>query len=154
MRIPLTVLGSEIARFDGLHPLPRARAASLMFRTPVSVRSGGQLKADSSAILRSLILRVSGMARWQGISLAGDWPSLHRDVEVASIDDSQLVLALWRRYSLRRGGSAIPMAGWLGPLRMAGRLDRLAPFLAMAETCNTGSHASLGLGWFDLSIVA
>jgi CRISPR/Cas system endoribonuclease Cas6 (RAMP superfamily) len=44
------------------------------------------------------------------------------------------------------------MAGLIGPLRLEGPLSRLAPWLSLASTCNIGSHASLGLGWFELEM--
>ena len=84
-------------------------------------------------------------SRHQSLRLIG----LFRKVLV--VDDSALIPAWWQRYSQRRGAEPIPMAGWVGPLRLAGRLDALIPFLAIAATCNAGSHAALGLGWYDLA---
>jgi hypothetical protein len=152
MRIPLEIVSESRSRMGGLQVFESARAASLVFRTPVAVRTRDQIRSDPSSIMRSVLLRVSGMARWQGVSLAADWLRLHRVIDALDANDSELTCVRWRRYSLRRGDSAIPMTGWLGPLRFGGRLNDLAPYLAIAETCNVGSHASLGLGWFDLSM--
>ena len=150
-RVRLEPLEVQRERIDGIDPPARATAASLIFRSPVAVRSGRRLKADPAAILRAVLLRVSAMARWQGVTFAADWPALHRMIGEAAVDDSALIPAWWQRYSQRRGAEPIPMAGWVGPLRLAGRLDALIPFLAIAATCNAGSHAALGLGWYDLA---
>jgi hypothetical protein len=150
-RVRLEPLEVQRERIDGIGPPARATAASLIFRSPIAVRSGGRVKADPAAILRAVLLRVSAMARWQGVTFAADWPALHRLIDETAADDSALVPATWRRYSQRRGAEPIPMAGWVGPLRLAGRLDPLTPYLALAATCNAGSHAALGLGWYDLA---
>jgi hypothetical protein len=151
-RVQLEVTSVGRSRSDGVVLPDRPVAASLAFRTPVSVRTGSSLNADAGSILRSVLLRASGMARWQGAELEAGWQELHRAIGGINIDDAGLIPARWRRYSLRRGDQAIPVAGWLGPLRLAGRISDLAPFLKLAESCNTGSHASLGLGWFDLAM--
>lgn len=45
-----------------------------------------------------------------------------------------------------------PMAGHVGRLELSGDLAPLVPYLMLTEAVNTGSHASLGLGWFDLAM--
>lgn len=152
-RVPLSILDVSRSRVDGLELPGRALAASLTFRTPVAVRTGRSLVLDAGAIARSTMLRVSGMARWQGVELGAGWQQLHRSANGIVVDDRKLIPAHWNRYSLRRGENAIPVSGWLGTLMLSGRLGEIAPYLRLAETCNTGSHASLGLGWYDLVMV-
>jgi CRISPR/Cas system endoribonuclease Cas6 (RAMP superfamily) len=41
------------------------------------------------------------------------------------------------------------MLGWVGEIRLQGVTEELAVVLALAETCNAGSHAALGMGWFE-----
>lgn len=150
-RLSLHADSVATTRIDSVSWLMRTRAASLTFRTPVCVRHGRGLSSDPRGIARSVVKRVAGMARWQGVRLTGDFDAPLREIEAAKYDAGGLLLARWQRFSLRQGPAPIPMDGFLGTLRLAGRLDALAPYLAIAATCNTGSHAALGLGWFDLS---
>jgi hypothetical protein len=151
-RVPVEVVDAG-ERACGLVEVPgQAGSAVLSFRTPVVVRNVGRLRQNPTAVLKSLLLRVSGMARWQGYDLQADWRALHERIEALTIDVLDLDDTAWERHSIRRGDSAIPMHGLLGKLRLSGNLIPLLPFLAIAETCNTGSHAALGLGWFDLAV--
>ena len=151
-RAPLRIVDAgEKAR--GLVEVPgRASSVVLVFRTPVVVRNAGLLRQNPTAILKSLLLRVSGMARWQGFTLDADWRELHARIEGLTFDARHLNDTTWERHSIRRGDSAIPMHGLLGKLGVSGNLMPLLTFLALAETCNTGSHAALGLGWYDLAV--
>lgn len=45
------------------------------------------------------------------------------------------------------------MNGLIGRLVVRGEIVRLLPALTLAESCNTGSHAGLGLGWYELVTV-
>jgi hypothetical protein len=126
--------------------------ASLRVRSPVTARIGGRLNGDPRAILRGCVRRVLAMARWQGLRIAHDPPALARCIERLALDERELAAFRFARHSIRQGDTPIPMAGWLGTLGLDGPLAPLSPWLALAETCNTGSHAGLGMGWFDLAM--
>lgn len=151
-RVPVGIIDAGEKAY-GLVEVPgKAGSAVLNFRTPVVVRNEGRLRQDPAAIFKSLLLRVSGMARWQGCDLRADWRELHERIEGLSFDALHLTETVWERHSIRGGDSAIPMHGLLGKLGVSGNLLPLLTFLALAETCNTGSHAALGLGWYELSV--
>ncbi len=150
-RVPLTILSALETVVDGLDVPMDAGAATLRFRTPVVVRHRGAAKIDGLALARSVIGRSLAMARWQGMTPLPD-PQLDLAISGLRIDDRDLTMVRWVRHSIRRGDAGIPMEGGLGVLRLHGPLGPLLPYLAVAAAINTGSHASLGLGWFDLSL--
>ena len=47
---------------------------------------------------------------------------------------------------------AIPLTGWLGRLTISGDLTPILPLLALGATCHAGSHTTLGLGAFSLTM--
>jgi hypothetical protein len=158
VRAPVTIMDIQQRRVANMSVVPSPEYAALTFRSPVSVRTGGQLSTDPAAIVRACIRRVQAMARWHGMAT----PPLPRDlvdmVDDLQVDPSELTTYGWARHSRRQGNTAIPMAGWLGRLELRprsrrGSLAPLAPWLTLAATCNVGSHASLGLGWFDLTMI-
>lgn len=131
-------------------PIPEApRWAGMRFRTPVSVRHGRQTLDDPLALARSCLRRVSAMARWQGVVVE----AIPVVLDGVVVDDKDLQRYHWSRHSRRQGDTPIPMAGHLGRLVLSGRLADFSPWLSLAATCNTGSHAGLGLGWFELDMV-
>jgi CRISPR-associated endoribonuclease Cas6 len=147
-RAPFDIIDCGERRIAYIEPSASASLAVLRFRTPVIVRYGERLTRDPRAILRTLPRRVAAMARWQGIALAYDHAPVAQAVAETEIDDSDLDVHRWCRGSARSG--KIPVHGWLGRLIVRGNLAPLLPFLALAEACNTGSHASIGCGWFEL----
>lgn len=126
--------------------------ASLTFRSPVTTRLGGRLSGDPRSILRGVLRRVEAMARWQGAALLPPTDAACRALETVAVDARALHFYRATRHSRRQGDRAIPMAGHLGRLVLTGQLAPLVPYLAIAETCNIGSHAGLGFGWYDLAL--
>lgn len=151
LRIAIAADHHERHRVEGVS-VPTGSVGSMHFRTPVTIRRRSELVLDPRAILHSLPRRIAALACWQGIELVEDWDALSSSIDALVVDDRDLVVHRWQRHSRRMGNVAIPMAGHLGTLRFAGALDRLAPYLALGETCNIGSHAALGLGWYHLAL--
>lgn len=133
-------------------PDMHVQSAALIIRSPLVVRSGSRLQTAPASIFKSVLNRVSSMAFWQRFHLNADWRTLHQTIDELRFDLRELRVHRWQRYSIRQGDRPIPMHGHLGAVRVEGDLSHLAPFLLLAETCNTGSHASLGFGWFDLAL--
>lgn len=128
-------------------PFPVApKWAAMRLRTPTAVRHGGRSIDDPMAIARSCFRRVCAMARWQGVLIEPNLSAL----DGVDADGRDLQVFSWSRHSRRQRDRKIPMAGHLGRLVLTGALAPFSPWLALAATCNTGSHAGLGLGWFDL----
>lgn len=146
--------GAEI-REDRVWQLPLAETAdyaSLTFRTPVSTRQGGRLSRDPRSLVRSLLRRAETMARWQGVALAPPEGAVAAALAAIDIDDREMQPFQSIRHSRRQRDRDIPVEGHLGRLVLRGPLRPLLPYLTLCATCNTGSHASLGFGWFDLAL--
>lgn len=137
-------------RFAFIDTPENACYAALRFRSPVAVRQRALVHAAPQAILKSAARRVGSMALWQGAKLHLDDTGLHRTLDRLDLDTNGWLPYRWTRHSRRQGDTPIPMEGWLGSLVVRGPLGSLAPLLSLAQTCNLGSHAGLGLGWFDL----
>ena len=152
LRAPVCIRDMEEHRITGVAVPSSATTARLRFRSPVLARQKNRFVEDPRAILRGTLRRVASLARWHATEIVADWPALEQAVEAIALDDADLVPYRWTRHSIRQGNVAIPATGWLGTLGLSGNLAPLAPYLALAETMNTGGQASLGLGWFDLAI--
>lgn len=150
-RTPLIVDAASETVIDGLDVPQTSGSVSLRFRTPVVVRHRSRNLFDGRTVLRSTIGRSLSMVRWQGFDVPSE-PDLEEQVDSMDIDDRELSATRWYRHSIRRGDDGIPMEGALGLLRVHGSLGPLLPYLSIASAINTGSHASLGLGWFDIAI--
>jgi hypothetical protein len=137
-----------LSRICGVRPIEGVKWAAMRLRTPASVRHGRQTINDPLALARSCVRRVQAMACWQGVHVEADLAATSGIVA----DDRDLLRYQWARHSRRSGDKAIPMAGHLGRLVLTGSLAKLTPWLMLAATCNTGSHAGLGLGWFELDL--
>ena len=140
-------------RVQAADPASYASYASLTFSSPVTVRLGERLSEDPRAILRACVRRIETMARWHGVDMGPPDRQIAEEVANLRCDADDLRRYAWTRNSRRQGDTRIPMAGWLGRLVVRGRMERLLPALSLSETCNAGSHAGLGLGWFDLAIL-
>lgn len=150
--VPLVVEDVLTASGRLTGPPVRATLANLTFRSPVSVRRADRRVTDPRSLLASVVQRVEAMAPWQSIKLAHDAASARATVDGLRFDDSDLTAYRWQRNSIRAGNQPIGVMGLLGRLAVAGKLAPLIDYLRIAETCNTGSHAGLGLGWFDLAL--
>ena len=123
--------------------------ARLRFRSPVGLRQRARTHGDPRAILAAALPRIERMARWQACRLVvggGWWKERLDRLQVSGENWRRLS---WDRFTRNQGGTAVPMSGFLGDLVVDGWLDDVALVLALAETCNVGSHAALGMGWFD-----
>lgn len=152
MRVEIPVHDTWIREPGPIDVPASLRSATLSFRSPVTVRRGAALATDARAIIRSIPRRVASLARWQGCLIDTDWGALATEIERLEIDDRHLHEHNWQRYSTRSGSTPIPMRGYLGRIGLTGYMARLAPFLAIGQHINTGSHASIGAGWFDLAL--
>ena len=130
-----------------------ATYARLTFRAPVALRQRDVVHAAPAALLRGSLRRIAAMAPWQGLRLVCDHQRIHQIIATLDVDEDNWRPYAWQRHSRRQGDTPIPMRGWLGSLTLRGDLREFATVLALAETCNIGSHAGLGLGWFDLVMV-
>lgn len=127
--------------------------ASLAFQTPVVVRAGGALRTNPLSILRSAPRRCAALAKWQAMKIEMDREGLAEEINALRIDARELIDYRFQRFSQRRGNAAIPVHGYLGKLHVSGAMEYLAPFLAIADRLNLGSHASLGFGATTIALL-
>lgn len=150
---PAEPLGRRVVTQEGVAVPATAGPAVLTFRTPVAFRSGDDLGAPSARTLVSgLGNRVSGLARWQDTAVTADWRALAEHAETLRFDPSDLRLRRWTRRSSRQEGRTIPLGGWTGRMILGGDLEPVLPLLALGATCHAGSHATLGMGAYTLSV--
>ena len=121
----------------------------IRFRSPFSVRRHGVKHASPGAVLPAMLGRVARMAPWQACKLQFPNVRVRAAMDGALLDVLRWDRVEWQRHTRNRGDVAVPMLGWVGEIRVQGITEDLAAILALAETCNAGSHAALGMGWFE-----
>lgn len=129
-------------------------AVVMRFRTPVVQRRGDLAGLDAVSLLTGLGNRLSGLARWMGLGLTADWKALKTAATALQTDASDLDAVQWDRRSSRQKRGDIPMAGFQGDLSLSGPLAPLLPLLVLGAQTHAGSHAALGLGAYDLLMMA
>ena len=128
-------------------PLPSAAAYALEFSSPLVLRQGETLHLSAPALLMGMLTRIEGLARWLDLELALDWSAVKKMAGRAELAAPGARLVRWSRASARQERE-IPMAGWLGPVLLAGEAALLGPLLALGETTGTEGFAVAGHGQF------
>lgn len=151
-----------------------AAAAVLAFETPLDIRErrrndghelasvrgetaerawegDGEAAFDFVRFIATLGNRVSGLARWQDVAVDGDFRALKEQAAAVAVQVQPQPVQRWVRFSGRQERS-IPMGGRLQVVLLEGGLGPLLPLLAIGETCHAGSHATLGLGRYRISL--
>lgn len=142
----LDVQGREIVPLTGLTDRGITAQATLVFETPVLVRNsdtGGHI--TPSAVLRSLIHRADGVARWNGIKLEADFPALLNATEAIAGAWSDVRPKRWTRGAVRQKRK-VPMEGAEGRMHLQGDLARFSHFITLGEVFHCGSRVPWGLG--------
>jgi hypothetical protein len=129
--------------------VPLARAGLVRFRSPFTVRRHGAHHAALSAVLPAMLGRVQRMAPWQSCRLRIPTENIMLGMAGVKLDPLKWDRVRWQRYTRNRGDTPVPMFGCVGDIRLTGISDSIATVLTLAETCNAGSHAALGMGWFE-----
>ncbi len=148
LKVPAAIRTLRHRRIDGLCAedwVASPTLARMHLLTPLRLRSGQATRFDSASLLISLLNRVAALARWQHLSLQADWPGLHEAARGVSLLESDLSMVRWERGSMRQA-ARIPVLGVTGSFSLGGDLAAFAPYLAIAQHVNVGSHASLGFG--------
>ncbi|MFA7413302.1 MAG: CRISPR system precrRNA processing endoribonuclease RAMP protein Cas6 [Rhizobium sp.] len=152
LRVPAEIHEVTVEETSFVELPERASSIVLALRSPFSVRHRSNLASDPRSILRAIPRRLSALAPWMALDLQPDDGCLQREIEEITMGTHELMPYSWVRHSKNRGHDPIHMAGYLGNLQLNGRMSALAKAIALAQHCNAGSHASLGLGWFDAAI--
>lgn len=152
-RVRLAICTRERRKLFPEPPAPNTSMLALRFRSPVAVRHRDVLAEEPESIVWAVVRRVESLAAWQYCTVPRP-PGLSEEIAQLSLDHRDLAIHRWSRFSRRGGDREIPMAGHLGTLRITGRMRLFPLYAAIGATCNVGSHASIGLGWYDLSSYA
>ena len=128
------------------------REAGATLRTPLRLRSGGALVSIGPSFLIAVANRAARLAPWMYARLEVDWDRIHAQAHRIDVATDELLAYRWSR-GTQRSHARLPMIGYLCRLVLRGPLDPFVPFLQIAAATNAGSHASLGLGRFDLSLL-
>ncbi|MFO0371393.1 MAG: CRISPR system precrRNA processing endoribonuclease RAMP protein Cas6 [Brevundimonas sp.] len=148
LRIPVATERMDHGRVSFVD-VPRATQGLIRFRSPFTVRRNGVRHAAPEAVLPAMLGRIERMAPWQACLLQFSNTRIRAAIDGASLDVMRWDRVSWQRHTRNRGDIAVPMLGWVGEIRLQGVTEELAVVLALAETCNAGSHAALGMGWFE-----
>ena len=152
-RRPLDVIDRNIGVSSGLPVADMANGASLVFTSPVVVRSGEQLHVRPASLIKSLGNRLEGLARWHGMSIDLDPARFSQEAELLGhhavwhIDDQPV----WRRGSLAQK-RRMDMAGVLGTLALPPLSPFMATLLSLGAYAHVGSRAALGMGHYRLAL--
>jgi hypothetical protein len=147
-RVPVRVSDCYVQKTSGLHPPKSAGFAVLAFNTPLCVRSKNLSTWSDRSFVFSMLNRTRGLCRWLDLEL----DDAGFDAGIIAIDRSQMQPVKWFRHSIRQKGNSIEMSGLAGRLTIKGDLTALWAPLSIAELFGMGSHATLGMGAFDMSI--
>lgn len=131
-------------------PGPMAGAVA-RFITPLQMREGADLHVKPGSLLKSLALRLSGLARWQGANLTLDLEALKADaaeLDARSVWQDDRV-QMWTRGSVAQGRK-IPVAGMTGALVLPPLGAQGAGILSMGCHTHAGSKLSIGMGRYIL----
>lgn len=150
LRAVVAPVDVETEWVDGL-VCPRAQSdVALLLRTPLIIRRGATMALDAHALASALATRAEGLARWQGLCVAGAKAVLIRAARNVECHCAETIPVHFRRHSRRQQGRVIPVIGLTGVIRLTGNVACLMPYLTVAAVAHIGSHAGLGLGRFDL----
>jgi hypothetical protein len=148
-RVPVRPTAVEHGRVSCLDIPSGVTGGTLRFRSPFTLRRRGVVHATPSAVLPAMLGRIERMARWQGCRLTVSQEGMRNAFERLAVEALRWDRVVWCRYTRNQGSTPVPMIGHLGELSIEGPLGEVATLLAIAETCNAGSHTALGMGWFD-----
>jgi hypothetical protein len=125
----------------------------LALATPLRLSRRGQILSAVQLtpvdLLASLIRRTTLLLRLHaGIECFFDGPSLLADARALQ-DGGSLTWRKWTRFSARQHRE-MPLGGVVGYWTFEGTLDRLMPWLWLAQYLHVGKNATFGLGKIDL----
>jgi hypothetical protein len=135
-----------------LPDLPAGTGLELDFVSPLAI-SGGDPREAPAAAFTSLGLRLEGLARWHGLTLAPvDWRAVAAAAQALDWTWSEVDAIRWQRGS-RRQDRWIGMTGVTGRLHVGGAPDalaRLGPLLRLGTLTHVGADVSFGCGRYRL----
>ena len=149
--LPPLKLTSRITRHTRGVSYPAAPpGVEIAFLSPLAM-SGHDPRQQPVSLLTGLGARLSGLARWHGLSLdMGDvCKSIKRAANQFHYVFEEVEEAGWNRGSERQN-RRIPMRGIVCHLEIRGELAPAAAVLALGETCHMGADVAFGCGRYRI----
>jgi hypothetical protein len=132
---------------------PPVERLALEFLSPLAV-SGRNAMEDARPAFTSLGLRLEGIARWHGLSLAQvDWQATVKALNALAWDWEEATSVAWRRGSHRQD-KWITMQGVLGRLVVSGPglvNPRLSTLFQLGSLVHVGADIAFGCGWYEIA---
>ena len=147
----MTIIGRKLEKvaIDDRSTCP---ALELEFLSPLVVSSQDPIEAPAAAF-KSFGLRLEGLARWHGLTLAAvDWSAVKAALCGAEWTWTETELAEWRRGSQRQD-RWIAMRGVLGRLHVAAPPDamtQISPLLRLGSSTHVGADIAFGCGRYRI----
>ncbi|MBK8906692.1 MAG: CRISPR system precrRNA processing endoribonuclease RAMP protein Cas6 [Rhodospirillales bacterium] len=129
-----------------------ARQVLLRLRTPLCLRASGAIENNLDDLGMSLVNRLSGLARWQGVRIDTDWGGWRERSKRVRATLDHAGFHAGRRHSSAQPGREIPHVGLTGTIRLEGPLGPFMPLLALGETAHAGARAAFGFGAYELLV--
>ncbi|MFZ1416714.1 MAG: CRISPR system precrRNA processing endoribonuclease RAMP protein Cas6 [Defluviicoccus sp.] len=132
--------------------MPEEPPTELVIRltTPLCLKASGPLANDVDELVMSLVNRLSGLARWQGVRIETDWSGWREISKQLSVRWLETRVYSLRRFSSAQPGREIPHAGVLGQFSVEGPLRPLMPLFFLGETAHAGARTAFGFGAYEL----
>ncbi|MGH6847849.1 MAG: CRISPR system precrRNA processing endoribonuclease RAMP protein Cas6 [Methylocella sp.] len=149
--VPAPCIESRHVETMALGAVPAGERLALDFLSPL-VMSGRDGAADPRPAFTSFGLRLEGIARWYGLSLAGvDWRATAAALNALTWDWEEVTQVAWRRGSQRQD-KWIPMPGVMGRLIVSGEIEpRLATLIRLGSLVHVGADIAFGCGRYMIA---
>ncbi len=148
----MTIIGRKLEQVAIDDQRSTCPALELEFLSPLVVSSQDPIEAPGAAF-KSFGLRLEGLARWHGLTLAAaDWSAIKAALTAADWTWTETELAQWRRGSQRQD-RWIAMRGVLGRLHVAAPLDamtKISPVLRIGASTHVGADIAFGCGRYRI----
>jgi hypothetical protein len=124
--------------------------ATLLFRTPLAIRSGQHTKTQLRTMPVNIAARLAKLLAWQGATLEYDRRTLAQITRRLEWDQREMRWLSWMRHSSTTPAGGMSIGGFVGALRVTGDLQPVWPLLRAGAITHAGGETALGLGRYDL----
>jgi hypothetical protein len=149
-RLQFEILATEHHACTGSPRSTVPQRATLLFRTPLAIRSGQHTKAQPRTLPVNIAARLAKLLAWQGATVEYNRKTLVQISRRLEWDQREMRWLAWTRHSSTTGESGIVVGGFVGALRVAGDLQPVWPLLRAGAITHAGGETALGLGRYDL----
>lgn len=149
-RVKFKVLTAEHHASAGFPQCAAPQRVTLLFRTPLAIRSGQHTKAQLRTLPVNIAARLAKLLAWQGATLEYDRKTLAQIARRLEWDQREMRWLSWMRHSSTTRDGGAPIGGFVGAVRVTGDLRPVWPLLCAGAITHAGSETALGLGRYDL----